>query len=194
MKLSSFHQSLIIGAAIFVAIIGAFYQFMLKPENARIVQLDGTLATKKKALDDAKKTMAKYVEFKKHSDSVQRELEWIQNRIPQKVDNGQLMENLNFLQSRSGITLTNFGMRGNVNARGSYSEIPISLKFNTNYAGFLNFLYQTTVSPLLMTVSDITLTPDTQSHDPNQTDITLSVELSLNGVQVNGTPSKGKRK
>ncbi|MGH7739931.1 MAG: type 4a pilus biogenesis protein PilO [bacterium] len=194
MKISPFQQSLIIGAAIFVAIIGAFYQFMLKPENAQIVQLNGTLITKKKALDDAKKTMAKYVEFKKHSDSVQRELEWIQNRIPQKVDNGQLMENLNFLQSRSGIILTSFQMRGNVNKRDSYTEIPMNLKFNTNYAGFLNFLYQTTVSPLLLTVNDITVSPDTQSHDPNQTDITLSVELSLNGVQANGSPVKGKRK
>jgi len=182
MKLTAIQKALILGGLIIGGVVVLYYQFLLKPVNARIVQLNNDLSQKKQELDEAKKTMAKYVEFKKRSDSVERELEWIQNRIPKLIDKNQLLENINLIQSRSGFTLTNFQMTGQVNARDSYSEVPASLKFTTNYDGFLNFLYQASVSPLLMTANGIVVSANT---DPNRTpNSTLMVQLFLNGVQA----------
>ena len=181
MKISPLYQALVIGFLLFAGVVVLYYEFLLKPVNARIVQLSGDLDQKKKDLDEAKKTMAKYVEFKKRSDSVQRELEWIQNRIPKLIDKSQLLESFNLVQSRSGIILTNFLMTGAPVPRDTYTEIPINLKFNTNFAGLLNFLYQTSVSPLLMTVNGIVVTPFV---DPSRSDLSLSVQAVLNGVQA----------
>ncbi len=181
MKLSPLYTAMIFGFLIIGGVVALYYQFLLKPVNARITQLSNDLSQKKEELDEAKKTMAKYVEFKKRSDSVERELEWIQNRIPKLIDKNQLLNSINFVQSRSGFTLTSFSMTGAVNARDSYTEVPASLKLTTNYAGFMSFLYQTSVSPLLMTVNGIVVT---QSVDPNRPDLTLSVQLNLNGVQA----------
>jgi Tfp pilus assembly protein PilO len=183
MKLSPLYQALIIGFLLFAGVVVLYYEFLLKPVNVRIGQLSDELDQKKKDLDEAKKTMAKYVEFKKRSDSVQRELEWIQNRIPKLINKSQLLESLNLVQSRSGIILTSFQMTSQVNARDTYTEIPVNLKFNTNYAGLLNFLYQTSISPLLMTVNGIVVLPFI-NPDPNNTQLTLTAQVVLNGVQA----------
>jgi Tfp pilus assembly protein PilO len=181
MKISPLYQALAIGGVLFVGVVVLYYEFLLKPVNNRIVQLSGDLDQKKKDLDDAKKTMAKYVEFKKRSDSVQRELEWIQNRIPKAINKSQLLESFNLVQSRSGIFLTGFQMTGAANPRDTYTEIPVNVKFNTDYPGLLNFLYQTSVSPLLMTVNGIVVT---SYVDPTGSNLTLSVQAILNGVQT----------
>ncbi len=183
MKLSPLYQALIIGFLLFAGVVVLYYEFLLKPVNVRIGQLSDQLDQKKKDLDEAKKTMAKYVEFKKRSDSVQRELEWIQNRIPKLIDKSQLLDSLNLVQSRSGIVLTNFQMSAQTNARDTYTEIPVNLKFTTSYDGLLNFLYQTSVSSLLMTVNGIVVTP-LANPDPRYPDLTLTAQVVLNGVQA----------
>ena len=181
MKITPLQQYVFLGAITFIAILFLFYQFLLKPINAQIIQLSGELQQKKQDLDDAKKIIAKYAEFKKSADSVKRELEWYQNRLPKVIDKTKLLESVNFIQSRSGIIITSFQMNGQTNARDSYVEVPVSLKFSTGFSGLMNVLYQTSVSPLLMTVNGIVITP---SVDANHSDVTMSVQMFLNGVQA----------
>jgi len=106
---------------------------MLKPINVEIVQLQSTLDQKNKDLEEAKKTVTKYVEFKKREDSVQRELEWLQSRIPKSIDKIKLMENVNLVQKNSDVVTTSFQFASGNVARDSWVEIPITIRFNTNY-------------------------------------------------------------
>ena len=181
MKITPLQQYIFLGGITFVAIVFLFYQFLLKPINAQIVQLNSDLQQKRQDLDDAKKIIAKYAEFKKRADSVNRELEWIQNRIPKVIDKTSLLESINFIQSRTGIVLTSFQMNGQTNVRDSYVEVPVNLKFNTSFQGLINVLYQASVSPLLMTANGIVLTPMVDANHPDET---LSVQMFLNGVQA----------
>lgn len=180
MKLTRPYQWLILGLAGFLMVVFCYYQLMLKPINVEIVQLQSTLDQKNKDLEEAKKTVTKYVEFKKREDSVQRELEWLQSRIPKSIDKIKLMENVNLVQKNSDVVTTSFQFASGNVARDSWVEIPITIRFNTNYKGLLNFLYQVSVSSQLLTVRDIVIMPYVDSSRP---EFTITTQLTICGIQ-----------
>lgn len=182
MKFTVLQQGIFLGAIGFIGVVFLYYQFAIKPINNEIVSLQTTLEQKKKDLEDAKRIVAKYVEFKKRQDSVQRELEWIQNRIPKTVDRPKLVEAVNFLQNRSGIFMTNLQFLAPVTSKdGAYIEVPTSISFSCDFKNLLVFLYQVSLSNLFMTVRDLTITGGT---DPNYPTTTLRARMTLSGIQA----------
>lgn len=181
MKITPMQQYIILGVIAFLGISFLYYQFLLKPVNNEIVSLQSTLEQKKKDLDDAKHIVAKYVEFKKRADSIQRELEWVQNRIPKTIDKAKMVENISFLQTRSGVSLTSFKFQANPVAKDVYTEVPADVRFTSDYKGLINFLYQMSLSNLFMIARDLKITPSVDSSNPNQL---LSAQLVLSGIQA----------
>jgi Tfp pilus assembly protein PilO len=182
MKFTVLQQAIFLGAIGFIGVVFLYYQFAIKPINNEIASLQTTLEQKKKDLEDAKRIVAKYVEFKKRQDSVQRELEWIQNRIPKSIDRPKLVEAINFLQNRSGVFLTNLGFSAQVTSKdGTYVEVPTTVSFNSDYKGLLVFMYQVSLSNLFVTVRDLTVTAAT---DPNHPNVTLLAQMTLSGIQA----------
>jgi|SRR5579859_7232452 len=179
MKLTVVQTYLIASGLIFVGLAVLCYQLWLKPLNAQIVELGNTLEEKKKELEDAKRIVAKYEEFKKREDAVQRELEWLQSRMPNTVDREKLVETINLIQERSGVVITNFQI-GNPAARDTYSEVPVIIKFSSDFKGLLDFIYQTTLVNLYMTVRDIVVSPLADVSHPN---VTLSAQMTVSGIQ-----------
>jgi Tfp pilus assembly protein PilO len=180
MKLTPLQQYGILGAFLFVGMIVLYYELVVKPINHQIADLQVTLDQKKKELEDAKKVVAKYVEFKKRADSVQRELEWIQNRIPKNIERPKLAEAINLLQNRSGVFLTALQFQ-NAAVRDAYVEVPVGIKFNTDYKGLLNFLYQVSLSNLFMTVHDLGVVP---VSDPAHLNVTWTAQMTVSGIQA----------
>ncbi len=180
MKFTRLYQWIVLGVVAFLIILFGYYQLMLKPINVEILQLQSTLDQKKKDLDEAKKIVSKYVEFKKREDSVQRELEWLQSRIPKAVDKIKLMENVNLAQKNSDLVTTNFQFLTSNVTRDSWVEVPITVRFNTSYKGLLDFLYQISVSNQLLTVRDLALVP---FSDPTVPNYTLTATLTVCGIQ-----------
>ena len=181
MKITPLQQYIILGVLGFLVLSFLFYQFALKPINKEITALETKRDQEKKDLEEAKKIVAKYVEFKKRADSVQRELEWIQNRIPKTIDKSKLFEAVSYLQNRSGVYITSFQVQPSGAPKDAYTEIPTNIKFNTNYEGLLNFLSQVSISNLIMTVRDLSVTP---IADPTHLDVTLSAQMVLSGIQA----------
>src|ERR1041384_105347 len=178
MKITKIHQILIGAVVVLAGAFVAYYWFWLAPMNKQIVDLRGILSQKEKDLEDAKRTVAKYAEFKKRADSIQRELEWIQNRMPKSVDQARLLEDVNLIQSRSGVVLTNFQVMASP-APKDYVEVPVNVRFNSDFKGFLDFLYQATLTNLFFTVKDITINPWTDVTHPN---MSISAQLTLSGA------------
>lgn len=183
MKITPLQQYAILGVIAFLGIGFLFYQFLLKPINNEIKTLQTTRDQKKKDLEEAKRIVAKYVEFKKRADSIQRELEWIQNRIPKSIERAKLLEAASFLQNRSGVFFTGLQfITGAVASKdGSYSEVSMNIRFATDFKGLLNFLYQVSVSNLFMTIRDLTVTPSTDAEHQN---VTLTASMVLSGIQA----------
>lgn len=181
MKLTPVQQYLILGFFLFGGLVFLYYQFLLKPKNAEIERLRTTLEEKRKDLEEAKKIVAKYVEFKKRADTVQRELEWIQNRIPKVVEKPKLIEAISFLQNRSGVQLTNVTFTNTVVSKDTYSEVPVTVRISTDYKGLLNFFYQIGVSNLFMTSRDLSVL---SQSDPANPGITVAAQLVISGVQA----------
>ena len=142
-----------------------------------------TLEQKKKDLDEAKKMIAKYAEFKKRADSIQRELEWTQNRIPKIAERAKIIESVGLLQTRCGISLTGFKFGPNPIARDIYVEIPVDLRFYSTYKELLNFLYEMSISKSLMIVRDIKITAFADTSNPFSGK-TLSAQITLSGIQA----------
>jgi Tfp pilus assembly protein PilO len=180
MKITPLQQGIILGSLLLVGILFFYYQFLLKPINNKIGVLQTTLDEKKKDLEEAKKIVAKYAEFKKRADSIQRELEWIQNRIPKAIDKTKLVEAINLLQNRSGVVLTSFTLAAAPAVKDTYAEVPVNLKFNSDFKGLVNFLYQVSASSLFMTARDLIITPFTSVDYPN---FTISTSIVVSGVQ-----------
>ncbi|SRR5579871_2184061 len=181
MKLTPLQQYMILGVVAFLGIAFLYYQFLLKPVNAQIESLQATLKQKKDKLEEAKKKVANYVEFKKQADSIQRELEWYQNRIPKTVERTKLLEAVSLAQGRSGVILTSFIFPQTPQVSKDYSELPASVRFNSDFTGLINFLYQTNESNLVMTVRDLVVTPITVADHPN---FSIQTQLTISGIQA----------
>lgn len=180
MKITPLQQYLILGALVFLGVVFLFYQFLLKPINTKIDTLQSTLNQKKQELEEAKKFVANYVEFKKEADSIQRELEWYQNRIPPTIDKTKLMEAISLAQNRSGILLTSLTFQPPKTSN-DYTEVPATIKFNSNYEGLVNFLYQTSVSNLFMTARDLVVSPLPASDHPN---FSIQTQMVVSGIEA----------
>ncbi len=180
MKLTRAQQYIIMGVVLFGGVLFAYYQFWLQPVNAQITQLTQTLSQKQKELEEAERIVKKYAEFKKRADSVQRELEWTQTRMPKAIDKSKLLEAVNFIQARSGVILTNFQFLPIPAPKDAWAEVPVSVKFTGDYKGLLAFLYQSTLTNPMITAKDIAVNP---LKDPSRPDVTLTAQLTLNGVQ-----------
>ncbi len=180
MKITPLQQYLILGVMIFVGVVFLYYQFLLKPINAKIDTLQSTLDQKKQELEEAKKIVARYVEFKKEADSIQRELEWYQNRIPQTIDKTKLLEAISFAQSRSGVVLTSLTFQAPTTPK-DYTEVPATIRFNSDFNGLVNFLYQTSISNLFMTARDLTVTPLTAA---DYFKFTIQVQMVVSGIEA----------
>jgi Tfp pilus assembly protein PilO len=181
MKLTKIQQYVLIAAVVILAVIFGYYQFILKPLNADIAFLQSDLEEKQKKLDSAKQMVAKYDEFKKRSAATLRELEWAQSRMPLQLDRSKFIESVSLLQARTGISFTNFKFQTNGVAKDSFTEVPASVTFSSNFAQFLNFLYEASISKNLMIMHDIKILPFTDPV-PNSKS-TLTVQMVLSGIQ-----------
>jgi Tfp pilus assembly protein PilO len=173
MKLTQEQQYLVIGVVAFLIVGALYYQFLLKPVYSRITTLESTLSQKKKDLEDAKAIVAKYAEFKKRASSIQRELEWFQNRIPASVDRIKMLDTVAVLQSRSGIHLTDFQANQQPVKKEKYTEFPVSVKVTADYKQILEFIHQMAFTDTLLTVRELRL-------------IRMK-EYSSNGYTLNGS-------
>lgn len=183
MKISLVQQYMAFGALIAVVIAVLFYFFLLKPVNLQIVQLQGDLQAKTDKLKEVEAKIKNYAQFQKEADSVQRELEWYQNRIPKTIDKGKFMEALNGLLGRSGVVLTSFQTATAASLK-DYSEVPATIHFHTDFNGLTAFLYQTSLSSLIMTARDVVVMPITQGDMALHPDFTLDVQMVVSGVQA----------
>jgi Tfp pilus assembly protein PilO len=182
MKITPLQQYLILGVLAFLGLSYLYYQFLLKPLNKNIADLRVTLEEQQKELDNARKIAEKYEEFKKRADTVQRELEWFQSRIPKTIEQTTFVEKLNLIQNRSGIIYTKFEFRDVIDSKdGAYKELPVNMTFFSSYKGLLDFLYQIEISNLFMTVRELTIKTRAESSNP---DSTIEAQMLVSGVQA----------
>jgi Tfp pilus assembly protein PilO len=182
MKITKIQQYMIIALAVILGVIFAYYEFVLKPLNADIAFLQSDLKDKQAKLDAAKQMLAKYDEFKMKSAAILRELEWAQGRMPIQLDKSKFIEGISTLQTRTGVSLTNFRFSTLPTSKDSYTEVPADIKFNANFDQLINFLYQVSVSKNLMIVHDLKLTASIDMTTPNSKQ-TLSAQMILSGIQ-----------
>jgi Tfp pilus assembly protein PilO len=181
MKLSQFQQYAFVALLLLLGVIFAYYSFLIKPLDADIVALQSDLQEKQKKLDAAKQTLAKYDEFKKRSAAVDRELEWAQGRIPLQLDKSKLVEDINLIQARTQVVLTNFRFKSS-SSKDEAAEVQADIKFTASYGQLLNFLHEVTMSKNLILVHNLKVTP---FADLSGSDQTLSVQMTLGGLQRN---------
>ncbi len=185
MKITKEQQYLILGVVALLVVGGLYYQFMLKPVWANIDALRATLTQKEKDLQEAKTIVAKYAEFKKRSSSIQRELEWFQNRIPTSLDRVKMLDTLQVLQGRSGVKLTDFQANAQPVKKEKYTEFPVGVRFTGSFNQMLAFIQQMTFAETLLTVRDIRITRTTIGTDPK---VSLTAEMTVKGAMANAQP------
>ncbi len=194
MKLTQEQQYMIIGAVAVVLLGFLYYQFLLKPVWSEISSLKVTLAQKKKDLEDAKAIVAKYPEFKKRAATIQRELEWFQNRIPTSLDRPKMLEAASFLQSRSGVSMVDFRANKQPVTKEKYTEVPVEVRFNSDYQGLLEFIHQMGFADTLMTVTEFHVTPYTYSSQTGVPSMTTNCRIMMSGIQAKAVAATGGAK
>lgn len=182
MKLTQFQQYLVVAGIAGLVVVFVYYSFLIKPLDVDIATLRSELKTKQDKLEAAKETLAKYDEFKKRSAAVQRELEWAEGLIPDKLDRSKFVEGINVAQSRSNVMMTSFKFRNNSNSRGKtgITELQCDIKFNSSYRELLDFFYEMTLAQNLTLVHNLKITPYV---DPTGAEKTMAVQMVLGGLQ-----------
>ncbi len=182
MKLTQLQQYMVVAGAAILGVIFAYYSFLIKPLDADIESLRSELKTKQDKLAAAKETLAKYDEFKKRSAAVQRELEWAEGRIPDKLDRSAFVESINAAQSRSKVTMTSFKFRtgANANNKTGISELQAEIKFNSSYGELLDFCHEMMLAKNLTLIHEMKITP---YIDPTGAEKTMAVQMVLGGLQ-----------
>lgn len=190
MKITQEQQYLVLGVVALLIVGGIYYQFMLKPVYEQMTSLQATLEKNKKDLEDAKAIVAKYSEFKKRSSSIQRELEWFQNRIPVSVDRIKMLDALSVLQSRSGVRLTDFRSDATPVKKEKYTEFPVTVRFSANYKQMLEFIHQMAFTETLLTVRDIKISRQRDSGADVLS--TIVGEMVVKGAMSNASGGTAK--
>lgn len=178
MKMTPLQQYLVIGALALGAILFGYYQYLWKPVTTEIATLKATRDQKKKDLEEAKRIVAKYAEFKKQAATVQRELEWFEGRIPKKLELPQFVEALNLLQQRSRVAFTQMNFAA-PKASDRYVELPVDVRFVTDYQGLLTFLYRMSLAEIYMVGKGLSISANgTDQERP------IMVTLGIKGVMA----------
>jgi len=176
MKIPPLQQYLALGVVLLAVILIGYYQYLWKPVNTEIQSLTVTRDQKAKDLEEAKRIVARYAEFKKQSATVQRELEWFEHRIPKTLETTRFIEALNILQQRSRVTFTSMNFLP-VQAAESYVELPADVRFITDFQGLLTFLYRMSTAEIYLAANNLTITTAGAVGDD-----TIVVLLSVKGV------------
>jgi Tfp pilus assembly protein PilO len=183
MKITPLQQYLTIGVLALGVILFGYYQYLWKPVVAQINQLTTTRDQKKKDLEEAKRIVARYAEFKKQAATVLRELEWFETRVPKKLEPVRFVEALNAVQRRSGVKLTNLSFPQTKPTGTAYVEIPATVRFNTNFQGLMSFLYRMTLAEIYLVPDDINIVHRRAAADESGRD-TITVQMMVKGVAL----------
>jgi len=181
-KLTQEQQYMVLGLIVFILVGIGYYQFGLKPVWQHASELQATLTAKEKDLKDAKEIVAKYPEFKKRSASIQRELEWFQNRIPATLDRAKMLESISALQAHSGVQLVSFASQAVPVKKDKYTEVPVDIHFKSSFADLLVFIHEMGYAETLMTVGGVRFT-----YTPNGALDGLSIDglMTVKGAMAN---------
>jgi Tfp pilus assembly protein PilO len=104
--------------------------------------------------------------------------------MPIQLERSQFIESASALQTRSGISLTNFTFQSSPIPKDSYVEIPADIKFNASFEQLIKFLYEVSVSKNLIIVHDLKVIPffDRTGATLNSNQ-TLTAQMVLSGIQ-----------
>ncbi len=178
MKLTPLQQYLILGAMVLAAILFGYYQYLWKPVNQEIVKLTATRDQKQKDLDEAKRIVARYAEFKKQAATVQRELEWFESRIPKKLETTRFVQALNSIQQSSRVKFTSLTFPTSKPAAGApYNEMSADVRFTTDFQGLLTFLYRMSLAEVYMVADSLNLVRMQGAENE-----TLTAQMMVKGV------------
>ena len=143
--------------------IGVFWNWYVKPANARIEARRAQLAMIKTEIDRGRAIAQRLPEFRSQVASLEAQLDRLRAVLPEEKDVGDLLRRIQAMATQSNLTIRGFTPQA-VAMRQMYAEWPIGLQLEGTYHNLGDFLERVSKFPRIINVTAIKIrTRDNQT-------------------------------
>jgi type IV pilus assembly protein PilO len=157
-------QRILIFAASFVIVIGAFVYFSFLPKFTKISELEKELEQLKQQLVAAKQKASELDKYRKEFAQAEKDFEKVKNSLPEEEDIPELLETISRSGQESGLEFLLFEPKGE-SKKEFYAVIPVSVKVEGKYQDLEVFFDKVSRLPRIVTMARVKIQPKAQSGD-----------------------------
>jgi len=157
-----------------VAVVG--YQYMIKPANAHLSEIDSRVTAKEAQLAKFKEATAAAEGLSKQLDELQKAMGFFESKLPPTSQIHEVLEQVTVIAQKEGLkpkTIRTLNRKDN----SGYIEQPLKMELEGNFSAFYSFLLELEKLPRIMKIRDLQLgrIKDKNSEGQIAADFTVSI-------------------
>ena len=184
---------------VFVVLTGVFiYLFPIRNQLPELQEAEKTEQTLMRSFDDKQRKAANLEAYKSQLKDMEHSFGAMLRQLPGRTEVPNLLVDISQVGLAAGLQ-EKLIQPGTEVRRDFYAELPIAIKLTGSYHQFGNFVSGIAALPRIVTLHDITISPDTKDGNPDQ--LTLQVtaktyryldEAEEAAVSAKAKPAPGK--
>jgi type IV pilus assembly protein PilO len=157
-----------------VAAVG--YQYMIKPANAHLSEIDSRVTAKEAQLAKFKEATVAVEGLSKQLDELQKAMGFFESKLPPTSQIHEVLQQVTVIAQKEGLkpkTIRTLNRKDN----SGYIEQPLKMELEGNFSAFYSFLLELEKLPRIMKIRELQLgrTKDKDSDGQIAADFTVSI-------------------
>ncbi|MDH5394063.1 MAG: type 4a pilus biogenesis protein PilO [Gammaproteobacteria bacterium] len=177
--------------AIFLAVLVAGYFLKFTTLNSQIERLKKEEQTLRKSYDQKQATAVNLEAYTQQLEDMRKSFGTLLRQLPDKTEIESLLTDISQTGIAAGLEIEYF-KPDKLISKEFYSEYPIKLKVSGRYHQFANFVSGVAALPRIVTLQDITISPQTKTKDNNRDSVKMMMDLTVITYQYLEESSGGK--
>ncbi|MDD3517122.1 MAG: type 4a pilus biogenesis protein PilO [Chromatiales bacterium] len=141
------------------AILGAGYYFDTQPQREILAREEAKEPPLRQTFEDKQRRAANLEALKQQLEEMERTFGALLQQLPNQTEIPGLLVDVSQTALASGLEIELF-RPGGESKKGFYAELPIALRMKGGYHDFGNFVSGVAALPRIVTIGDVTLTPN----------------------------------
>jgi len=155
-----------------VAVVG--YQYMIKPANAHLAEIDSRVAAKEAQLAKFKEASAAVEGLSKQLEELQQAMGFFESKLPPTSQIHEVLQQVTVIAQKEGLkpkTIRTLNKKDN----SGYIEQPLKMELEGNFSAFYSFLLELEKLPRIMKIRELQLGRAKDGDGQIAADFTVSI-------------------
>ena len=155
-----------------VAAVG--YQYMIKPANAHLAEIDSRVAAKEAQLAKFKEATSAAEGLSKQLEQLQQAMGFFESKLPPTSQIHEVLEQVTVIAQKEGLkpkTIRTLNRKDN----SGYIEQPLRMELEGNFSAFYSFLLELEKLPRIMKIRELQLGRTKDGEGQIAADFTVSI-------------------